>query len=97
MTRANVRIFREVCAAIIGNMTERLHLFATLLILVLSPAIATAQNDESEPDALHAEHPGGDGRADAHIRERLPGGESQNQMMSPLANPTGFAPRRSKP
>ena len=33
-------------------MTERLHLFATLLILVLSPAIATAQNDKSEPDAL---------------------------------------------
>lgn len=35
-------------------MTERLHLFATLLILVLSPAIATAQDDKSEPDALRA-------------------------------------------
>src|SRR5688572_28167570 len=52
MTRANVRIFRGACAAIIGNMTERLHRFATLLILVLSPAIATAQTDKSELDAL---------------------------------------------
>jgi hypothetical protein len=33
-------------------MTERLHRFATLLILVLSPAIATAQTDKSELDAL---------------------------------------------